>query len=155
MSFIPIKPRKYKDGRTKQAFKDSTDVNRLLAKHAKAGTLSHLEQHGGHYGDFSGFDFQDAQNKLAQADEIFLRLPAEVRREFDQDPAKFFHYVNDPHKSADLAEKLPALAKPGRQMPTAVPSAAAGRASEPQANENQTPQASSADDTPAPTETGE
>jgi len=135
------KEKKYDDGRTKQAFKDSTDVNRLLQRHAKSGTLSALAKVENSFGDFRGFDFHQAQNMIAQGQTIFEQLPSEVRREFDQDPQKFFNYVNDPEKQDKLNELLPALAQPGRQMPTANPKAAANavedRASEPQASDNQ------------------
>lgn len=108
----------YSDGRTKQSFRDSVDVNRILQRAARAGTLSHLERHGGQYGDFSNFDFFRAQNMLARARQIFEALPGEIRREFDQDPKKFFDYVNNPQNADRLAELLPQLAQPGRTMPT-------------------------------------
>jgi len=135
MSFIPKKPRTYEDGRTKQAFKDSTDINRLLGRAAKAGTLSHLEQFGGRYGDFADYDFQEHQNMLAEASSLFERLPSEVRREFQQSPADFFEFVNT-HTPEELREKLPQLAEPGNQMLDLNPRTANAVASEPTASES-------------------
>lgn len=106
---------KYDDGRTKQAFKDECDINKLVSRMWKDGTLSHLDKHEAEYGDFSDFDFHVAMNRLARGKSIFAELPAEVRREFDQDPAKFFAFVNDPENKDELAKRLPALAAPGRQ----------------------------------------
>lgn len=100
---------------TKQAFKDATDINRLLSRAQKAGTLSHLERFQGNYADFSDFDFHEAQNTLAEARTIFDALPSEIKKEFGHDPAAFFEYANDPANVADLEKKLPALAAPGRQ----------------------------------------
>ena len=114
-------PKDYSDGRTKQSFKDQTDVNKIIARHARSGTLSHLEQWGGQYGDLSGFDFQTAQNQIAKANSMFEQLPAEVRREFSNSPERFFEFVNDPENSDKLAEKLPELAKPGTQLPNVRP----------------------------------
>ena len=68
-------PTEYTDGRTKQSFKDETDVNQIIAKHTRMGTLSHLEQWGGQYGDWSEFDFQKAQNQIARANSMFEQLP--------------------------------------------------------------------------------
>lgn len=116
-------PPKYEDGRTKQSFKQETDINYLLEKHARLGTLSHLEQYKGEYGDFATFDFHQAQNQIAKASSMFEQLPAEVRNEFRGDPALFFEYVNHPDHKDKLAELLPALAKPGRQLPPRPPSA--------------------------------
>jgi len=113
-------PKDYSDGRTKQSFKDETDVNNIIAKHARMGTLSHLEQWGGQYGDLTGFDFQTAQNQIAKANSMFEKLPARVRNEFRNDPARFFEFVNDPENRDNLAEVLPELAKPGHKpLPTA------------------------------------
>lgn len=105
------------DNRTVQSFKDQTDINTIVGRAARAGTLSHLEQWGGTYGDFSDFDFFEAQTKLAQAREIFDQLPSEVRREFANDPSQFFAYANDPANADRLGELLPALLRPGQQLP--------------------------------------
>jgi len=106
---------KYPDGRTKQSFKDETDINKILHRAQKAGTLSHLQQFEGRYGDFADFDFFEATIQLTKGREVFDALPSELRREFNQSPAEFFAYVNDPANIDDLRLKLPGLAKPGRQ----------------------------------------
>lgn len=120
MSMLGTKqPTEYKDGRTKQSFKDETDVNQIIAKHTRMGTLSHLEQWGGQYGDWSNFDFQEAQNQIANATSMFEQLPAAVRNQFANSPEQFLNFVNDPANKDDLAEKLPELAaKRSRPLPT-------------------------------------
>lgn len=109
-------PSSYPDGRTKQSFKDEADINKILSRAQRAGTLSHLQKYEGVYADFSDFDYLDAQLKLTRGREIFDDLPAELRNEFAQSPAAFFAYVNDPANVEKLNEKLPALALPGRQQ---------------------------------------
>jgi len=106
----------YTDGRTKQSFKDETDITKILARAQKAGTLSHLQKHEGTYGDFASFDFLEANIQLTKGREIFDDLPSELRSEFNNSPAAFFDYVNDPANVDDLRRKLPGLALPGRQM---------------------------------------
>lgn len=98
---------------TKQAFKDETDVNRIIAKFQVSGVISHQAKYGGVYGDFSDFDFLQAQNDIRRAEVIFAALPSEVRREFDQDMSKFFSYVNDPENIGKLDTLLPKIAEPG------------------------------------------
>jgi len=111
MSMLGTKqPSEYTDGRTKQSFKDETDVNQIIAKHTRMGTLSHLEQWGGTYGDWSEFDFQDAQNQISRANTMFEQLPSAVRNQFANSPEKFLEFVNDPENQDDLAKKLPELA---------------------------------------------
>lgn len=111
----------YEDGRTKQAYKDETDISKILSRAAKGQTISHLAKHGAIYGDFTDIDdLLTAHAKLQKGMEIFQKLPGEVRREFHNDAAGFFKYVNDPANRDKLPELLPALAAPGTQMPTPV-----------------------------------
>lgn len=107
----------YDDGRTKQSFKDETDINMIMERAAQGGTISHLAKFEGMYADFSDFDFHEHTRKLTEGREVFDSLPAEIRREFSQSPAQFFAYVNDPANINDLAKKLPGLARPGTQLP--------------------------------------
>ena len=104
-----------KTGMTKQSFRDSTDINKILAKAQVTGTVSHIAKHGAEYGDFAEFDFLQAQINIARGREIFDALPSEIRSEFNQSPAEFFEFVNDPENQGKLEEVLPALAEPGRQ----------------------------------------
>lgn len=110
--------RDYSDGRTKQSFKDDTDINKLLERSAKGDSLSHLAKHGAIYADFTDIDdLMTAHARLTRGIAIFNELPGEVRREFNQSPQAFFKYVNDPDNVDRLSEVLPGLAKRGNQMP--------------------------------------
>lgn len=120
----PIPPKDYSDGRTKQAFKDETDINKLIRKAQKAGSLSHLLKHGATYGDFSDVpDLLTAHERIKAGQLIYDELPSELRREFPN-MFDFFEYVNDPANANRLQEVLPKLAEPGRQIPAVVRSAA-------------------------------
>ncbi len=111
-------PKYERPGRTKQSFKDSTDINKILIKARKTGTLSHLQKHGAEYGDFSDMPtLLDAHARLSRGQEIFDELPAEVRRDFKNDAAEFFTFVNDPANVGKLAEILPQVAEPGDYVP--------------------------------------
>lgn len=108
--------------RTKQEFKDDCDINRLLARAQREGTLTHITEFGGEYGDFSEIgSLLDAHLQYQRGVEIFDRLPAEMRKEFNQNPVEFFQYVNDPANRDDLVKKLPAIAMPGRFFPDVGP----------------------------------
>ncbi len=115
MSMSPHPKPVYDDGRVKQSFKDETDINKILQRAQKTGTISHLNQYSGVYGDFSDFDFFESQVMLTKGREIFDALPSEIRKEFGQSQAEFFAYVNDSRNKDRLAELLPALAAPGKQ----------------------------------------
>ncbi len=131
---------RYEDGRTKDCHRDECDINKIMARFDRTGTISHVNKFEGVYADFSDFDFFEQTRMLTRGREIFDALPAETRREFNQSPADFFQYVNDPANKDDLLQKLPALAKPGTQLPrSAGPDAdneaALAAASEPVASE--------------------
>lgn len=117
MSYIPIPDKDYSDGRTKQSFKESCDINNILRRAQRAGALSHIQQFGGEYADFSDFDFLEAHIKLARAKEIFDHLPHTVKSEFHQSPAAFFEFANNPDNRDRLSELFPVLANPGVQLP--------------------------------------
>ena len=110
-------------GRTKQSFKDSTDINKMLAKAQKAGTLSHLQKHGAYYGDFANAptDLFEAKAMLDRGGEIFAELPSEIRNEFKNDQIEYWKFVNDPANKDRLAEVLPQIAKPGAFFPDVSP----------------------------------
>ncbi len=144
------KPLKYDDGRTKQSFKDETDIEKIMARFDVTGTISHLSKWQGVYADFSDFDFHEQSTKLTRGREIFDELPAEVRQEFGQSPAAFFNYVNDPANADDLRKKLPALARPGRQLPITSPPTADVAAKQNAANEPVAPTPPAPEPTPAP-----
>lgn len=135
MSMLPIEPKVYDDGLTKQSFKDSVDINKILKRAQKTGTLSHISKYGPQYGDFSNFDFHEAQNQIARGREIFEALPSEVRRDFNNDPAEFFAFANKPENIDQLEKVLPQLAEPGRYFPDVNAVASSGQAREPQTSE--------------------
>lgn len=119
-----IQPDDYSDGRTKQCYKDECNIQKIMMRAQKAGTISHLEKYQGVYADYSDFDFREQTQRLAEGRQLFDELPAEIRREFGQSPQKFFDYVNDPANADNLHELLPGLAAPGTQMQKVVPALA-------------------------------
>ncbi len=149
MSMLGTKQPTYKDGRTKQAFKNETDINQILKRAQKSGTISHLNKHEARYGDFAGFDFFEAQLQLAKGATIFADLPVELRREFNQNPGEFFDYVNDPDHKDRLKKLLPALAEPGRQNISLRPPTADTPAETPETPTEVTPPAETAPAAPA------
>ncbi len=114
MSMLPIVAKKYDDGRTKQSFKDSTDINKIIKKAQKAGGLAHaLKYDKAVYGEFTNVDLLGAYAQCNRAIGIFADLPAEVRSEFDQDAFKFAGFASDPANIDRLVKLLPAIAEPG------------------------------------------
>ena len=44
MSMLKIKKKVYDDGRTKQSFKDQCDINKILKKAMRTGSIAHLQK---------------------------------------------------------------------------------------------------------------
>lgn len=80
---------------TRQSERDSTDINKIVARAQKTGFLP--EGNGqGWYGDVSEIgDYRSALEIVQRANEAFMALPAEIRRDLDNDPAKLVEYLSD------------------------------------------------------------
>lgn len=137
---VLYEPEYERPGRTKQSFKDSCDINKILKKAQKAGSISHFEKHGAFYGDFAEApkDLFEAREQIERGTAIFNEAPAEIRKEFKNDPLEFYKFVNDPANSDRLREILPAIAEPGTYFPdvsaATPPGALRGAPSEPSAS---------------------
>lgn len=119
---------KKREIRTKQAFKDECDINQILKRAQREGSLSHVQKYPkAVYGEFDGeFDLLTATGKIARAEEIFRDLPSEIRSEFGNNALAFVKFAGDPANNSKLVELLPALAEPGRYFPNPVQRAGTG-----------------------------
>lgn len=79
------------DRRTKSEFVDECDINKIMARYRRTGILPENARAAAvRYGDFSQIpDFMEMQEKIIAANELFMALPAEVRKQFDNDPGQF------------------------------------------------------------------
>lgn len=83
-------------GRTKQSEFEESQINVILAKYIKTGVIQHVNNHQPAYGDITQMDFQQSMETILKGQEMFEELPAQVRKNFNHDPAEFLEYVNDP-----------------------------------------------------------
>jgi phage internal scaffolding protein len=108
---------------TRQEFAEECDLGKIIARFSKTPDgMRQLEMARGfvsdRFEDVSGFvDFRTALDQVRAADEAFMGLPPIVRTRFDNDPAKFLDFVDDP-KNLDELIKL-GLAKGKKEAPEA------------------------------------
>lgn len=105
-------------GKTKQEFKDEVDVNSIMAKYRRTGLISHVRANPGTYADLTGLaSYHESLNKVAQAQELFLALPATIRGKFENDPAKMVAFMEDEsnHDEARKLGMLPPKPAPARE----------------------------------------
>lgn len=122
---------------TKQSFAEESEINKILAKYEKTGVIDHVKQHGGYEDMPAGLEYQTALQMTIDAQIAFDELPAQVRREFDNDAFKFLTFVEDPSNVermgelgllAKKPEPAPAEAKPPAEPPAEVAPEAAEKA---------------------------
>ena len=112
------------EDRTKQSFKEECDINNIMARYVKTGVLEFAARHQPQYGDFTGYDFQTAQDTVAKGKTMFAELPAQIRERFENSPAKFLDFVSNPANEAEAVRLGLATACATPPAPATVPPAA-------------------------------
>lgn len=104
--------------RTRQEYLAECDINTIMANYQKTGVLPTREGEP-FYADFTVLpsDLMGTLRNFADAEEAFMRLPAVVRKEFDNDPHQFIEFAVDPKNKQqmqdwDLAPKPKAPPEP-------------------------------------------
>lgn len=92
---------------TKKSFKRDCDINFIMKKYKQIygeDFVKYLPSvTGGHFGDFSEIpDYRTAIENVRMAQESFMKIPAEIRRRFNDDPAVFLEYAQNPSNFDDL-----------------------------------------------------
>ena len=96
--------------RTKQSFAVECDINNIIRGYDRNGLISHLNEKMPQYADLvhdniiggAALDYHQALTMVRQADSAFRELPAEVRQRFENDPAKFLAFVDDPANQEEM-----------------------------------------------------
>nr|DAF45891.1 MAG TPA: Scaffold protein [Microviridae sp. ctkQD1] len=95
---------------TLQSPKDETDINVIVERFGLTGQLP-PDIATPQYGDFTNIpDFHAAMNAVAQAREMFGRLPAVLRAKFNNDPETYVNFCTDEKNIREL-KKLGLLNK--------------------------------------------
>lgn len=87
----------------KQSMRDETDINNILRRYVKSGSLTHLAQNPGQFADVSEIgDYRSALEQVRSAEATFMNLPARVRTRFNNDAAEFLDFVTTPGNEDEL-----------------------------------------------------
>lgn len=87
----------------KQEFKDECDINLLMKRYQKTGLFPQFPGQVARYvSNIGAPDFQSALNIVKQAEDEFAALNSELRKRFDNEPAKFLAFVNDEANGDEL-----------------------------------------------------
>ncbi len=89
---------------TEQSHQESCDINKIMARYVKTGTVDHLNKYGPMYGDIPSIDLQEAIEIQKKANDMFDDLPSAVRNKFENDPGLFLDFVQDPNNKSEMVE---------------------------------------------------
>jgi phage internal scaffolding protein len=90
---------------TQEHFREETEILNIIRRHDRNGVIDHINRGTAIYGDFSEItDYRDMIHKLREADSAFAQVPSDIRKRFENDPAKFFHFVTDEKNYEELAQ---------------------------------------------------
>ena len=90
---------------TQEHFREETEILNIIRRHDRNGVIDHINKGQAIYGDFSEItDYRDMIHKLREADQAFAQVPSDIRKRFENDPAKFFNFVSDSANHDELAE---------------------------------------------------
>ncbi len=89
---------------TEKAHVGDTDINQIMAKALKGEHSDYIKDHAGHYGDATSLDYFEAQTTIANANSLFEDLPSKIRNKFENNPAKFLDFVQDPKNLEEMVE---------------------------------------------------
>lgn len=121
------------EGLTRQEFAKDCDINTLMATYERTGHIVWLNKGEPQYYDASDVpDLRSALDAVAAAEAAFMRLPARVRKEFDNDPVAFVQFAEDPKNIDKMREWGLAPPKPSDRVvepPGRSPSGSAAPAS--------------------------
>lgn len=89
---------------TRQEFKDECDINVLMERYEATGVPPPINQGVAQYLDLTAMpaDYMSAMALLQEAEIAFMKLPATVRREFDNDPRQFVDFASDPENLSQM-----------------------------------------------------
>lgn len=99
--------------RTQQQFKEECDINTIVKNFGLTGELPANVKMPLSEDFLEVTDYQEALNKLIEADRKFMEFPAEIRAQFENDPGKFVTFVENP-ENVDQCRKW-GLAVPERK----------------------------------------
>ncbi len=147
----PARPKlKCGSGRTKQSFRDETDINKIVARFNKTGLVEHVNKNPAQYADVSELrDYPSALRLINRGKSMFEALPAEMRERFGNDPGRLISFLDDP-KNKNEAIKMGLIPKPKKEETPVIPTPPASAATPP-ATPPVTPPPATPPVTPPPT----
>ncbi|UIB81450.1 internal scaffolding protein [Flyfo microvirus Tbat2_130] len=103
-----------------QQFKEDSDINTLVKRFGITGEMPQLDRIPMNDDFVPIMDYHSAANALLSAKQEFMKLPADVRTRFDNDPGKFLDFTSNEANREELG-KMGLLKQPVGPVPGGQP----------------------------------
>ena len=101
---VPMEGLKWDKSLTKQSEAKATDINVIMARYEKTGVIP-VSKRQAFFADVSTVaDYRSVIERVRAVSEYFMEQPAELRAEFENDPAVFLDFISDPQNVGELRE---------------------------------------------------
>lgn len=91
--------------RTKQSFKQEADINNIVNKYKKTGTVTWFAKNEPRFAEFpENFDYKTALDTIHAAEELFASVPSYIRDRFDNDAESFITFCQNPENREEMEE---------------------------------------------------
>lgn len=88
----------------KQGFKTQCDINFIMSQFQRTGAITHFNTRAPSYGYAEAVDFREALEIVKTGQEVFAALPSSLRARFENDPAQFLEFVQNPANADEMAQ---------------------------------------------------
>jgi len=105
---------------TKQALKDDADVNNIIKRYNKIDLYADAMELEAIYGEIDSMDLREAMDKVNASEEAFMKVPSEIRGQFENDAGKWIDYATDPANIDQMREWGFVNPEPPEEQPTKV-----------------------------------
>lgn len=107
--------------RAQQSAKDECDINTIVKRFGLTGQLPQNVRIPLNEDFVDTFTFHDAMQRLREAEEAFMRMPAEVRSRFNNDAGAFVDFASDPANYEESVKLGLAIKRPDPVVEPAPP----------------------------------
>lgn len=89
-----------------QSHAKEVDINNIIKKHGidLIAKTNLLQSQDFRFDDVTGNDFQEALFKIKKAESSFNAMPSNLRKQFNNNPAEFLDFVQNPDNASALVE---------------------------------------------------
>ena len=82
----------------------STNINNIMKRFTKTGLIDHVAAYEPRYGDFAQLDYHTHMERIKEAENAFQELPAQIRKEFDNNIENWLNHLANPDNIEDMKD---------------------------------------------------